>query len=109
MEFCDPFGWHKLGIEEMHDVRAKLKDFESMTWSQILVAGKHQHHSVSVDDLCSHARKRLVAIGQQDVGEVVSLRLKGTQRVWGILREGIMQVLWWDPDHQVCPSLLKHT
>ena len=59
--------------------------------------------------LCSHAQKRLVEMKLDDVDEVHSLRLSGVHRVWGILTENVLTLLWWDPNHEVCPSLKKHT
>lgn len=64
---------------------------------------------VNIGALCLQARKRLSQIGQGDLDELTSLSLTGTQRVWGIRDVGVLTVLWWDPDHLVCPSLKKHT
>jgi hypothetical protein len=42
--------------------------------------------------------------------EVTSLHLSGTERVVGVLEpRGVMHILWWDPDHGVCPSQKKNT
>jgi len=109
MEFCDPHGWHVLDVVTIHEIREKLKHFETMTWAQILVEAKKRNHTVSVADLESSAKKRLKDSGQSDVEEVVSLHLTGSQRIWGILREGVLHLLWWDPNHSVCKSILKHT
>jgi hypothetical protein len=105
MELIDPFGWHKLGSDKIRAIREKLGHFESMTWNEILIAGKKRNHSVSTAKLCAQAQKRLREIGQNDLEELVSLRLSGPERVWGILRGGVLTVLWWDPEHKVCPSL----
>lgn len=107
MELVDPFGWHKVDGPKIKYVREKLGHFESMTWNEILVAGRKRNHSVPVEKLCPTAQKRLRDLGQSDLDEVVSLRLSGPERVWGILREGALTILWWDPEHQVCPSLPK--
>ena len=106
-EVCEPFGWHKLDPETLHEVRKKLSNFETMTWSEILIVAKKRNHTISVDNLCRTARKRLQETGQSDLGQVVSLHLTGTQRVWGRLSEGVFHLLWWDPYHQICPSLKK--
>jgi len=37
---------------------------------------------------------------------LVSLRLSGKERVWGILQENALLLLWWDPGHEICPSIL---
>jgi hypothetical protein len=105
MEFVDPFGWHILDAGIMHFIRSKLSNFETMTWDDILIKAKKQNHTVTVGDLCSKAQKRLKDLKLDDIDGLVSLRLTGKQRVWGIFGEGVMTLLWWDPDHGVCPSL----
>ena len=107
MEMVDPFGWHTVDKETILSIRTKLSQFETMTWGSIL-NGKN-HHNVEVDRLCSAARKRLDEMKQYDLEEILSLHLSGKERVWGILAEGVCTVLWWDPEHQICPALLKHT
>lgn len=109
IELVEPFGWHELKSEQVHYVRTKLSFFESMTWSEILMKAKKQNHLVSVGDICKDARERLTAIKQDDIDELISLHLSGAERVWGILEHNVVKILWWDPNHQVCPSLLRHT
>ena len=106
MEFADPFGWHTLDAPRLQYIREKLSFFETMTWEEILVKAKKQNHSVSVAGLCREAQARLndICRGNIDIDEVVSLRLTGKERVWGILDRGVLSLLWWDPDHAVCPS-----
>jgi len=107
VELVDPFGWHTLDANTLAYVRTKLAEFEGRTWGEILNS-KH-HHNVAVADLCKSARDRLEELRQYDLEEVLSLRLSGLERVWGILAEGVCTILWWDPEHKVCPSLLKRT
>jgi hypothetical protein len=91
--------------EVMHFIRSKLKQFETMTWSDITLKAKHQNHTVAISDLCGRARARLKELKLDDLDVLLSLRLTGRQRVWGIFAEGVMTLLWWDPHHEVCPSL----
>jgi hypothetical protein len=109
MELVDPFGWHVITSDILDSIRTKLQHFESMTWAEILVVGKKRNHTVRVDQLCPKAQKRLKELRLDDVDEVVSLHLTGLQRVWGILNAGVLALLWWDPDHEVCPSEKKNT
>ena len=109
MEFCDPFGWHVLDAATLKSVQEKLSNYETMTWREILLVAKKQNHPVPAENLDPKARKRLRDLGQLDLDELLSLRLTATQRAWGILREGVLHLLWWDPDHCVCPSIQKHT
>lgn len=111
MEFVDPFGWHVVSGDGLHLIRERLKAFESMTWNEILIHGKKQNHSVAISDLCKDARDRLSDLyrGNLDLDELISLRLTGGERVWGIREEAVFSILWWDPHHRVCPSHLKNT
>jgi hypothetical protein len=104
-----PFGWQDLDAVTLNEIRTKLAQFESMTWNEILVDSKKQNHSVEVWKLSKEAQERLNATGLGDAEEVVSLRLSGRERVWGLRQGAVMLILWWDPEHAVCPSLLKHT
>lgn len=103
MEMVDPFGWHVLDEGTLRQVHSKLSDFERSTWNDIFVKGRHHHHSVPVARFCAEARRRLQALRLDDLDELHRLRLMGKQRVWGIFAEGIFTLLWWDPEHLVCP------
>ncbi|MEL6853921.1 MAG: hypothetical protein AAFO83_02295 [Cyanobacteria bacterium J06607_13] len=109
LEMVDPYGWHETDAVTLKRIREKLGDFESMTWNQILVDGKKRHHSIRIDQIAKPALKRLREIEQDDIDRLVSLSLSGKQRVWGILEEGVLRLLWWDPNHKICPSHKKHT
>lgn len=106
LEMVDPFGWHEIEKNKLGEIRNKLADFESMTWHEIL--GKNSH-LIPVSGISKAARDRLQLLKQDDIDELLSLRLSGKQRIWGILEDQALKVLWWDPEHLVCPSSKKHT
>lgn len=101
----DPYGWHELDRQTLQSVREKLAHFEGRTWGEILNS-KH-NHNVSVGDLSKEARSRLAELKQYDIEQLLSLRLSGPERIWGILAEGVYTILWWDPRHQICKALPK--
>ncbi len=103
MELVAPYGWHTVDGQKLLDIREKLANFETMTWNEILVTAKKRNHSIAVADLSQEAQQRLEELGL-GLDEVVSLRLSGAERVFGYLDNGVLVLLWWDPDHQVCPS-----
>ncbi|MBF0552300.1 MAG: hypothetical protein HQK60_17420 [Deltaproteobacteria bacterium] len=109
METVDPFGWHVIQREKLEEVRTKLASFENKTWHEIFVQDNWRNHSIPVSDLCKEAQDRLKEIKQDDIDSLVSLRLAGTERIWGIRDRHIFKILWWDPDHEICPALKKHT
>lgn len=89
------------------EVLSKIKSYESMTWGQIL-ADRTRNHPVALDSCSKEARDRATDL-DLDVDELFRLRFNGTQRLWGIRDRHKFKLVWWDPDHQVCPSTLKNT
>lgn len=104
MEMCDPYGWHELGVAALADIREKLKSFETMLLGDF-VGPKKSSHLVDVEQLSKAARDRLAELRLDDYEQLLSLRLTGRKRIWGILEHNVVILLWWDPEHQVCPSL----
>jgi hypothetical protein len=80
-----------------------------MTWREILQDSNHQHHFIGVWQICADARRRLEEFGYGDLKRIVSLRLSGRERIWGVMEEGVLAVLWWDPLHSVYPVEKRHT
>ena len=91
------------------DVLKKLGDFESMTVRELFHRGEEPGKHYKVSGLPAAARVRLTELERDDETEISRLRLTGTQRLYGFLREHVFHVLWWDPDHTVYPSNKKHT
>lgn len=91
------------------EVRNKLANFESMTWAEILRRSNNHHHLIPVERICAAAKERLEALGQADAETVLSLRLSNMERVFGILDGYVLRVLWWDPNHEICPAELRYT
>jgi hypothetical protein len=107
LDTSGPWGWNK--VEKaffFSEIFPKIKNFETMVWSEIL---NRNNHEVLVSQISKKAQKRLEEIKLDDVDQLVSLRLMGEQRLWGIKVSNILKILWWDPNHEVYPSKLKHT
>lgn len=86
----------------------RLATLETMTWHEIL-SDQKRNHLVPPGRLCSQAQSRLRHIQLDDLENLVSLTIEGKPRIWGIRDRGVFRVLWWDPEHSVCPSHKKHT
>ncbi len=94
----------------LSDVLPKLKNRESMTWTEILQethgkTGKSKNHAVSIAKIIKEANERLTQLKLEDIDELFSLRLQGKHRVWGIREGRILKIIWLDEDHTVYPSL----
>ncbi len=108
-EYEGPFGWHRLGREKVEAIHLKLASFESMTWFNILINSKKFNHTVPTEKLAKEAQARLVELELDDRDELVSLRVSGAERIWGLREKNAFVLLWWDPKHEVYPSPKKHT
>jgi hypothetical protein len=110
MECRDDFGgWHNLTGDQLHQIRERLCQFEQRTWHEILIGSKHQNHTVRVDKLVPKAAQRLRDLKLDDTDELVSLRLSGLQRIYGIRDQATLLLLWWDPKHEIYSVPKKHT
>jgi hypothetical protein len=84
----------------------KLKNFEHATWPEIERGGSH---FTQVNRLIGDAQRRLQVLRLDDTNDLFSLRLSGLERLWGLRSNDVFSILWWDPDHQICPSPLRRT
>jgi hypothetical protein len=102
-----PFGWDNVDHKDtIWEIIEKLSNFEKLKWPEIL---NRNNHSIQVAQLCSEAKRRLQEIEQDDIDELISFRLDGRKRLWGIRHLNVLKILWWDPNHLVCPSRQKRT
>lgn len=102
-----PWGWREMEPNLFFEqVLPTIKSFESMFWKDIL--GRN-NHAIPVDEIVKEAQQRLVKIHLDDIATLISLRLSGKKRIWGVKIQNILRILWWDPNHEVCPSPKRHT
>jgi hypothetical protein len=106
LDFGGPLCPTRVNGAALTQMAQKLGHYESQTWDQLKQGGSHH---VEVNKLEKFARDRLRELKLDDLPALYSLRLSGTNRVWGIRSGNALAVLWVDPDHQVCPAHLKHT
>ncbi len=100
-----PFAW-PIGTKQELEIVGKLHSFDSMEWSNI---EGPDHHFIDLSKLSIQAKDRLQQIKQDDIDQVFSLHLQGKPRIICIRDRHIAKLLWFDPEHQVCPSKKKHT
>jgi len=108
--FMDTLKWSAVG--QLDELRKKLVSYERMTWAEIDGASKSaegsKNHFVDVENLCKEAQKRLEAL-HLHYNQLYSIALTGRQRLYGIVDEGVFNILWYDPEHEVYPVTKKHT
>lgn len=96
------------------EIIRSLRNFERMTWGEIAKQthdnGKSSNHYVALNDLCKEAQKRFSELNLEEYADqVYSLRLMNKTRIYGILRDGIFSILWYEEEHEIYPSVKKHT
>jgi hypothetical protein len=107
LDLGGPFGWERASAEQLRELLGThIRSIETTTWAD---HGRRGSHSIFVEDCCKAAQQRLADIQQDDTDEVYSLRFGGQKRIIGIRDNDTLKVLWWDPEHQVCPSQKRHT
>lgn len=102
---CESWGWNVIDGGTLHRIRERMSNFETMTFREILRSGSHE---IDTWKLCRSATKRMTEkLLQFDT--LMSLRISARERLWGIRTGNIIDLLWWDPEHEICPSEPKHT
>jgi hypothetical protein len=105
---CDgPWGFNNICKNELHTlVTNGFKDKEGLNWAMLKTSGSH---NIEINKLIPSAQKRLAEKLLDDRDELFSMRFSGTKRIWGIRDGNVFKILWWDPNHEICPSHKKHT
>ena len=106
MDIDGPWCFYRRGPDDLRTLIDGLRPFESKTWAEI---EGQRDHAISCDSIMPTAQDRLRAINQDDISDLFSLHLNGKIRIWGIRDGATFRLLWWDPDHQICPSVKRHT
>lgn len=106
MDKDGPFSFGNISIDEWNFILGKMRQWESMKWGEI---EGDRNHAIKTQSFSAKARKRLVEINYELSEELFSFHLDGRKRLFGIRARSVFYVFWYDPDHEVCPSLKKHT
>jgi hypothetical protein len=98
--------WKPLPAGTLQQIIDKLPDFERLRSKTDI---NKMLHPIPLARLCKDARDRLKELQQDDTEHLQSWRITQLERLWCVERDGVMCVLWWDPNHEVCPVSKKHT
>lgn len=99
--------WSISNVSDVYSsIISKLKSYEGMTWDEILKAAGgrtkgNNNHFESVDSVSKSAQERWKELKLEEYDSLFSLRLTGTNRLIGILDDGIFYIIWFDKDHEV--------
>jgi hypothetical protein len=94
---------------EHQEVLDKIIKYSSMTWREILQqthdGGKSKHHFLRYESLSGEAQMRLQSKKLEEASDsIFSFALTNLLRIIGIRDKEKFHVLWYDPEHKVCPS-----
>lgn len=108
LDEAGPFG-HGVSAVDAREILNFLPLMERLTWDEVLKNRRTGgHHHVAVDRISPTARRRLEQRGIR-TDALVSLRVSGAKRIWGIRQGAVLHLLWWDPRHEVYPAKRRHT
>ena len=105
---CDTEKWTFPAEIFVEKILPILLSLERMTWSDIKKAthdqGKSKSHPIPINELNREAQARLRELHLSDeYNEIFSLRLNNKYRIFGFLDRGTLEILWFDPNHEVVP------
>lgn len=105
------YGWDDMILEKENviEVLERLHDLEQKTWDDLLHKEKKKNHPISVTDIIPEANKLLRNNHMDDIDSIYSFHLTSTLRIWGIFTGNVLDIIWWDKNHEICPSELKYT
>ena len=95
------------------DIIPTMQKLETQTWDEIFIHTKKSNHSIAKSNLNKRAIKRIDEL-QLEADTIYSLRVNSTKRLYGLIDEGVFELLWYDDNHGdnstcVCRSHKKHT
>lgn len=93
-------------------VLEKMISYSSMTWRDIMNQthddNRSKNHFLAPESISTAAIKRLEAKHLEDYSDnIFSFALTNKIRIVGIRDNEIFKVLWYDPNHEICPSMKK--
>lgn len=97
------------------DFLDKMISYSNMTWAEIKRQthdnSRSKHHFLKLDSLSKSALERVkfMKYDQLYPDQIFSFAFTNTLRIIGIRIDEYFHVVWYDSNHQFCPSHLKHT
>jgi hypothetical protein len=106
--------WNWAGITrpEFEKLLAFLAHMEDKNWQTSAPGTENRPRlkSIPFESIIHDAQKEMSRRGLDEFSDNLwELHVDGPTRVWGLRSGTVFRVLWWDPDHKICPSPLKHT
>lgn len=87
-----------------------IMQYSGRTWASIKLdthdkSNRSKHHFLNYDELSRTAKDRVAAMHIEE-DDIYSLALTNKLRIIGIRDGRVFRAIWYDPEHEFCPS--KH-
>lgn len=92
------------------EVLTKIVEYSNLTWSEIKLqthdkSNKSKHHFLEYSGLSKLARDRISKLDMEsEIDAIFSFALQNKLRLIGIRENEKFHVVWYDPEHEFCPS-----
>ncbi|WP_160045677.1 MAG6450 family protein [Paenibacillus sp. USDA918EY] len=93
------FYLHNLGKQELKELHNFLKKSSKMTWKQIRMSDGIKYKTIPRSSLTAR-----VPSSVPDDASIDEMRVTQEHRIFGFKVNGIFNVIWFDPTHDVCPE-----
>ena len=88
----------------------KMISYSNISWIEIKKQthdqkNKSKHHFLDYDSLSAEAKDRIKRLNlEEDTDRIFSFALQNKLRIIGLRDDEFFHVIWYDPEHNFCPS-----
>jgi hypothetical protein len=91
-----------------------LSGLEGQSWSDILTStagrrGNTRHHPIPADEFSKEIQDVIAERKLHLFDNIYSLAMSNTERLYGVIADGVFFVVWYDPIHEIYPVQKRHT
>jgi len=96
------------------DLINRLISFERQTWGELLrnTSGRTrntQNHLIDFAAMKKEAQERAKELQLDLEDGLMSLAISGKKRLLGVMRKEVFFLVWYDKNHEVCPTTKRYT
>ena len=103
----DRWSWYAMTREQAVGLHAFLCDMEAHTWRSAGrgTGNRPRLKAIPIEAISGEAQRELSRrLLDDNVEELWELHKDGPTRLWGIRQGSVFRAIWFDPNHEVCPS-----
>lgn len=108
-DYDGPFCLAASSIDTVVTMFKAVSHLESMTPAEVFGGGVGKDYGDPAGLPNQAAVRRLRELSLQDETNISRLSFMGRQRLYGFRRDLEFYAIFWDPDHQIWPSVKRHT